>query len=298
MRQIEEEDLDFFAASKTQVAPPVEEPEAPPVEVEVLPGLPAIIEYETQQAVTRIYQFEQKVNRAIANSKKITAIRDEATNALSATAASEVTRLIKDIETVRKHFTAPHTKFNQKVNEFAKKYSDPLGKEQARQKMMLTGWHNAQEMEKRRKEAAAREEQRKAQAEVDAEAQRLRDEAQEKVDDAKAELERLKTVPNTGATDDQIAALEKTIEEESVAAAAETPMVAFPVVAEQDKVVRTLAGSASFAHDFTWELEDISLVDRKWLVVDDKKVTQAVKGGLRNEPGFKIFDRTTAKIKA
>jgi len=293
--QQQDEELDFFAATKTP-PPPVEEPEAPPVEAEVLPGLPAIIEYKTQQAVTRIYQFEQKVNRAIAGSKKIVAIRDEATNALSATAASEVTRLIEDIETVRKHFTAPHTKFNQKVNEFAKKYSDPLGKEQARQKMMLTGWHNAQEMEKRRKEAAAREEQRKAQAEVDAEAQRLRDEAQEKVDNAAAELERLKTVP--GLHDDQIAALEKTIEEESVAAAAETPMVAFPVVAEQDKVVRTLAGSASFAHYFTWELENIDQVDRKWLVVDDKKITQAVKGGLRNESGFRIFDRTTAKIKA
>jgi hypothetical protein len=295
MQQLDD-DLDFFAATKTPAPPVVEEPESPPIEAEVLPSLPAVVDYETQQAVTRIYQFEQKVNKAIADSKKIIAIRDEATNVLSTTAASEITRLIKDIEIVRKHFTAPHTKFNQKVNEFAKKYSDPLGKEQTRQKMMLTGWHNAQEMEKRRKEAAAREEQRKHQAEVDAEAERLRKEAQQKVDDAKEELENLKAA--TEANPDQLAALEKTIEEESVAAAAETPLVAFPVVAEQDKVVRTLAGSASFAHDWTWELENIDLVDRKWLVVDEKKVTQAVKGGLRSEPGFKIFDRTTAKIKA
>jgi hypothetical protein len=292
-----DEDLDFSAALKTPAAPPVEEPEGPAPEVEVLPGLPAIIEYETQQAVTRIYQFEQKVNRIIAASKKIVAIRDEATNSLAATSASEITRLLKDIELVRKHFTAPHTKFNSKVNEFAKKYSDPLGKEQTRQKMMLTGWHNAQEMEKRRKEAAAREEQRRHQAEVDAEAQRLRDEAQKKVDEAAAELERLKTGPEA-VSGDQIAALEKTIEEESVAAQAETPQVAFPVVAEQDKVVRTLAGSASFAHDWTWEVENIDQVDRKWLVVNDKMITQAVKGGLRSEPGFRIFDRTTAKIKA
>jgi hypothetical protein len=291
-----DDDLDFFAAAKTPV-PVVEEPEAPTVEVDYLPGLPAIIEYETQQAVTRIYQFEKKVNKAIADSRKITAIRDEETNKLATTSAAELTRLIKDIEIVRKHFTAPHTRFNQKVNEFAKKYSDPLGKEQTRQKMMLTGWYNAQDMEKRRKEAAAREEQRKAQAEVDAEAQRLRDEAQQKVDDAKAELERLKTEPAATAHEDYVAALERTIEEESVAAKADTPLVAFPVVAEQDKVVRTFAGSASFAHDWTWEVENIDLVDRKWLVVNDKAITQAVKGGLRNEPGFRIFDRTTAKIK-
>ena len=296
MQQVDDE-LDFSAAITNPVAPPVKEPEAPSVEAEVLPGLPAVTDFATNQAVTRIYQFEQKVQKAIADSKKITAIRDEQTNSLAATSASEITRLIKDIELVRKHFTAPHTKFNSKVNEFAKKYSDPLGKEQTRQKMMLTGWHNAQGMEKRRQEAAAREEQRRHQAEVDAEAQRLRDEAQKKVDEAAAELERLKTGPAM-ASGDQIAALEKTIEEESVAAQAETPLVAFPVVAEQDKVVRTMAGSASFAHDFTWELENIDQVDRKWLVVDEKKITQAVKGGLRNEPGFKIFDRTTAKIKA
>jgi hypothetical protein len=291
--------MDFFADPASPG--PVPEEAAPPIaEVEVLPSLPAVVDFDTQKAVTRIYQFEQKVNRAIADSKKIVAIRDEETNKLAATSVSEVTRLIKDIELVRKHFTAPHTKFNSKVNEFAKKYSDPLGKEQTRQKMMLTGWHNAQEMEKRRKEAAAREEQRKHQAEVDAEAQRLRDEAQKKVDDAKKQLENLKVFPGRigEPNPDEIAALEKTIEEESVAAAAETPLVAFPVVAEQDRVVRTFAGSASFAHDFTWELENIDQVDRKWLVVDDKKVTQAVKGGLRNEPGFKIFDRTTAKIKA
>lgn len=293
----EEDDLDFSAAITNPAAPPVEESEAPPVEAEVVSSLPAITDFGTQQALTRIYQFEQKVQKVIAASKKIIAIRDEATNTLAATSASEITRLIKDIELVRKHFTAPHTKFNSKVNEFAKKYSDPLSKEQMRQKMMLTGWHNAQEMEKRRQEAAAREEQRWHQAEVDAEAQRLRDEAQKKADEAAAELERLKTAPAM-ASGVRIAALEKTIEEESVAAQAETPVVAFPVVAEQDKVVRTLAGSASFAHDWTWEVENIEQVDRKWLVVADKRVTQAVKGGLRNEPGFKIFDRTTAKIKA
>ena len=296
MQQLDD-DLDFFAATKTPVASPVEEPEAPPVEAEVLPGLPAVVEYETQKAVTRIYQFEQKVNRVLADSKKITAIRDEDTNKLATTSACELTRLIKDIEAVRKHFTAPHTKFNAGVNDFAKKYSVPLGNEQIRQKMMLTGWDNLQKLEQRRKEAAAREEQRQHQAEVDAEAQRLRDEAQKKVDDATAERERLLSEPDAVSAD-QLAALEKTIEEESVAAAAETPLVAFPVVAEQDTVVRTLAGSASFAHDWTWELENIDQVDRKWLMLDEKKITQAVKGGLRTEPGFKIFDRTTAKIRA
>ena len=294
--QQHDEEMDFFA-TQNPVAPAVEEPETLAPEVEVLPGLPAVVDYKTQQAITIIYQFENRVKELLAKSKKVTAIRDEATNIQAAEIASELKRLDKDLEIVRKHFTAPHVKYNSVVNASIKGYSDPTAKEINRQKMMLTGWHNAQEMERRRKEAAAREEQRQHQAEVDAEAQRLRDEAQKKVDDATAERERLLSEPDAVSAD-QLAALEKTIEEESVAAAAETPLVAFPVVAEPDKVVRTLAGSASFAHDWTWEVENLDQVDRKWLVIDDKRVTQAVKGGLRTEPGFKIFDRTTAKIKA
>jgi hypothetical protein len=290
-----DEDLDFTAAPPE---PPVSPPPPEFMEPEVEAPLPAVIDFDTQKAVTRLYLFEKKVNDLIAQSRKVTAIRDETGNTLSAHTASELTRMIKDIEIVRKHFTAPHTKFNAKVNEFAKKYSDPLTKEQGRQKMMLTGWYNAQEMEKRRKEAAAREEARRIQAEVDAEAERQRQEAQKKVDEAKAELERLHTEPSATAHSDYVAALEKTIEDETVAANAETPLVAYPVVAEQDKVVRTAAGSASFAHDYTWELEDITKVDRKWLVLDEKKINQAVKGGLRSEPGFRIFERVTPKIKA
>ncbi len=289
-----DDDLDFSAAPPdASVAPPPPEYKEP----EVMAPLPAIVDYDTQKAVMRLYLFEKRVNDLIAQSRQVTAIRDEAGNTLSAHTASELTRMIKDIETVRKHFVAPHTKFNSKVNEFAKKYSDPLTKEQTRQKMMLTGWYNAQEMEKRRKEAAAREEARRIQAEVDAEAERQRQEAQKKVDEAAAELERLKASPGMASVD-QIATLEKTIEDETVSANAETPLVALPVVAEQDRVVRTAAGSASFAHDYTWELEDIAKVDRKWLVLDEKKINQAVKSGLRTEPGFRIFERVTAKIKA
>jgi hypothetical protein len=290
-----EDDLDFSAAPPEAVAAIVPQPEEVQ-EPEVLAPLPAVVDYDTQKAVTRLYLFEKRVNELLAKSRKITAIRSEADNTLAAESASELTTLEKDIEAARKHFTAPHTKFNSTVNAATKNYSDPVGKEKNRQKMMLTGWYNAQEMEKRRKEAAAREEARRIQAEVDAEAERQRQEAQKKVDDAAAELAQLKA-GEPGASD-RVAALEKTIEEETVAANAETPLVAFPVVAEQDKVVRTAAGSASFAHDWTFEIQDVNLIPRNYLVPDEKAIRQAVKGGMREIPGIRIFEQTMAKVRA
>ena len=279
----------------------VEEPELEAVEpevVEALAPLPAVVDYDTQKAITRLFLFEKKVNDALAKSRKITAIRDDATNTLAAESAAELTRLIKDVEAARKHFTAPHTKFNSGVNDFAKKYSDPLTKELAPKKAMLIGWDNAQKIKKAREEAALREEQRKIQAAVEEEAQKLRDEAQKKVDEAAAELDRLKTKAPEGGWGDQVAALEKTIEDETAAANAETPLVAGPVVAVPNKVVRTNAGSVSFSHDWTWEVTNLADVPRDCLMLDEKAINQRVKGGERNIPGLHIFERTTPKIKA
>ena len=260
----------------------VEEPELEALEpevVEALAPLPAVVDYDTQKAITRLFLFEKKVNDALAKSRKITAIRDDATNTLAAESAAELTRLIKDVEAARKHFTAPHTKFNSGVNDFAKRYSDPLTKELAPKKAMLIGWDNAQKIKKAREEAALREEQRKIQAAVEAEAQKLREEAQKKVDDAAAELERLKTKAPEGGWGDQVAALEKTIEEEMVAAKAETPIVAGPIVAAPNKVVRTYAGSVSFSHDWTWEVTRLADVPRDCLMLDEKAINQRVKAG-------------------
>lgn len=42
---------------------------------------------------------------------------------------------------------------------------------------------------------------------------------------------------------------------------------------------------------WTWELENENLVPRDYLCIDEKKIAEAVKHGVRNIPGIKIFEK-------
>lgn len=42
---------------------------------------------------------------------------------------------------------------------------------------------------------------------------------------------------------------------------------------------------------WTWELENENFVPREYLCIDEKKIAEAVKQGVRNIPGIKIFEK-------
>ena len=42
---------------------------------------------------------------------------------------------------------------------------------------------------------------------------------------------------------------------------------------------------------WTWELENENLIPRDYLCIDEKKIAEAVKQGVRNIPGIKIFEK-------
>ncbi len=50
-------------------------------------------------------------------------------------------------------------------------------------------------------------------------------------------------------------------------------------------------GKLSKVKKWTWELEDEAAVPRKYLALDAKKIDDAVKQGVRNIPGIKIFEK-------
>jgi hypothetical protein len=76
------------------------------------------------------------------------------------------------------------------------------------------------------------------------------------------------------------------------------PVVVAPVVPVQ-KVFRSETGSSvHLRKDWVWDILDISLIPAKYLVVDKVSVNQAVKSGIREIPGIRIYETESAIIKA
>ena len=76
------------------------------------------------------------------------------------------------------------------------------------------------------------------------------------------------------------------------------PVVVAPVVPVQ-KVFRSETGSSvHLRKDWVWDVWDISLIPGKYLVVDKVAVNQAIKSGIREIPGIRIYETESAIIKA
>jgi hypothetical protein len=152
----------------------------------------------------------------------------------------------------------------------------------------LTAYSDQLKLAQQRREAEARERARKLQAELDAEAEKLRAEAEAK---AKAAEEELALKTETGEiTGAEAAILQQTVDEEREAAASiQAPVVVVDVPAPEN-VVRTSEGSSFTTTRWVADLVDINLVDRKYLMVNQKGIQKDVDGGLRQEPGFNIHE--------
>lgn len=75
-------------------------------------------------------------------------------------------------------------------------------------------------------------------------------------------------------------------------------IVVQPVVLEAPKVTRTASGSASLQTTWTFEVEDFSKVPDQYKVIDSVGLNKAVKGGIRQIPGVKIYEVQGARIRS
>ena len=50
-------------------------------------------------------------------------------------------------------------------------------------------------------------------------------------------------------------------------------------------------GKLTKVKKWVWELENEALIPREYLSLDSKKVDEAVKQGVRNIPGIKVFEK-------
>lgn len=91
--------------------------------------------------------------------------------------------------------------------------------------------------------------------------------------------------------------LQERLQAEAEAAGVEAPEVATPVIPERATTVRTAKGSAIQRTQWTFEVVDPLLVPREYLMVDEKAIRAAVRAGVREIPGVRIYEEFVTVIR-
>jgi hypothetical protein len=203
-------------------------------------------------------------------------VKDEQTHNEAITMAGQAKKLATTIEKKRKEIIEIPGEFVKTVNNFVKVFRDSLDEIDRKLKSGIQSHMIKVQMEQREAQERARIEAAKVQRELDARAASL---------NAQREEQSRKSA-ETGQPMEPI-------EAEVIA-----PVVVAPVVPVQ-KVFRSETGSSvHLRKDWVWEVTDLAIVPTKYLVIDKVAVNQAVKSGIREIPGMRIYEIETAVIKS
>jgi len=255
--------FDFMAAVNN---PPAEASIPPPVVIGINDSDQAC------RVLRRMYlpEIERMKAQAMAH-----AVTDEASQNEAITMAGQAKKLATAIEKKRKEVIEAPSEFVKTVNNFVKVFRDTLDEIERKLKAGIQAHMTKVQMEQREAQERARIEAEKIQRELDARAAALN--AQREAEARKAAEKGEPATP---------------MEPEVIA-----PVVVAPVVPVQ-KVFRSETGSSvHLRKDWVWDVLDISLIPGKYLVVDKVAVNQAVKSGIREIPGMRIYETETAIIK-
>jgi hypothetical protein len=90
---------------------------------------------------------------------------------------------------------------------------------------------------------------------------------------------------------------QRKMDAEAKAAGVETVTIDAPVIPPADPVIRTAAGSAYQERFWSFEVQDEAQIPREYLMVDERKLRDAVKAGVRTIPGVRIWEDSRTKIR-
>jgi hypothetical protein len=203
-------------------------------------------------------------------------VTDEASQNVAITMAGQAKKLATAIEKKRKEVIEAPGEFVKTVNSFVKVFRDSLDDIDRKLKAGIQSHMTKIQMEQREAQERARIEAAKIQHELDWRAAALNTQRE-----AEARKAAEKGEPATPMEPEVIA-----------------PVVVAPVVPVQ-KVFRSETGSSvHLRKDWVWDILDISLIPGKYLMVDKVSVNQAVKSGIREIPGIRIYETESTVIKA
>jgi hypothetical protein len=255
------------------------DPQAASFAPEIVEALPSPSGFDLSPIALSLVPYERHVALMVAEARDII-VRDTESDKTALDAEGRNKKRWQELERARKNFVAPLNDHLKRINNLFHALQDPLLSNEALIKKERGKWALQEDLKRRDREAAEREERRRLQAKLEAEAQAQRLEADRKAREA---AEKLKSEEDEATR----AALEQEIAEETAAANAPTPQVA-PIVSEKPEVVRTAHGSSYTKFKWVCEIIEPDLVPRTYCEPFQKHLDDAVKGGVRNIPGCVI----------
>jgi len=245
----------------------------------------------------------------IATAAKALTVQDQESLNVAVMLGGSAKKIGKAIDAQRKALILDRQEFVKGVNGIAKMITDQLDEAERVTKQKI-GQHQARvEMERLERERKAREEAAALQRKLDEEAAAANRKAQEEARKRAEEEARIKRekeeaeAKERGAKKAELEALAKKAEKERLEAIQKAeeeakenevvaPTVVAPVVQETPKITRTEAGSASQRKVWTFEIIDAALVPAIYKVVDEQKIRDAIRMGMRDISGIRIFEET------
>ncbi len=256
--------------------------------------LPATAQTLTLDAVKPSFQPYLIRVREMADEAKAIVVSDDNSLKYAVSLGGDAKKIAKAIEAQRKKVIQEPSDFVKAVNNFAKLFTEQLAQAESGLKKKISHYQYQQELERRKREEAAR----KAAAELQ---EKLRREAEEANRKAREEAARKaeEEARSRAASEAEIAAVKKKAEEEAKAREVVAPIVQEPIVPRESNVTRSESGVAAYQRKtWTFEITDETQIPREYLKVDDSKIRDAIKMGVREVPGLKIFESSTTVFRS
>jgi hypothetical protein len=198
-------------------------------------------------------------------------VRDQGTKSEAVQLGTSAKKLAKKIEEARKQIIGPASEYVGAVNNFAKSFTAPLSEIETQLKKKINDHDRSMEIQRQQREQAARQAAAELQARLDKEAAEANKKAQAEAKKAGLKPESVEVIV--------------------------APQVPEPIMPAEKAVTRTDSGASYQRKTWTFEVFDESLVPAEYLIVDPIKIRQAVRMGIREIPGVKIYEKTETSFR-
>lgn len=244
------------------------------------------------------------VEKMVADARALI-VKDDGSLKFAVALGGEAKKIARALEAKASEVTEEASSYVKAVNGFVKLFTERLVSNpkksntdciEAVLKKKVGDYQYKVELERRKQEEAAKRAKAELQAKLDAEAAEANRKAREEAA-RKAEEEARKNA----ASEAEIEAAKKAAEEEAAKHAIEAPTLPDPVFQKSDTVIRTETGAAAFSRKpWKYEVTNLSEVPGEYTerVINQQAVKDAIKQGVREIPGLRIYQDNQINFRA